>query len=531
MLKALLTYVLLTWTLALGQNPQTAVYPTGVAADTDLYVASNRGATTLRADPGPSSTVLSVYDPTQFTYPAIVSIDTELIAVCSGSGSTITVCSSGRGFDHTTAANHAINAPVTAAIAARYFNQMAAEIKAIEAGAANTTLSYSNPAWITALAATKLSGQANCANLPTFTGDITNSNCAMTVGVAFPKLATTNTWTGYNDLSAASFRWPEKTVSTLPSASAASARIYIVTDGTSASDCSGGGGTTAAVCRSNGSSWVSLGGSGAVGALLSTVSFSATPTFDGGNGTTKTFSMTVTGNITGCTLQNFATGQVVLFSFTMDSSAGHTIVCSGLTNLGSPVADGTSQALANYKQYFVATGSAALDSGGAPMWSSNYSPSGLGFATTSGGGSITFFGLSGAVAAQIGFRDLSGTVCLESAAFPCGSSTPQPGLGDGTNAIPATTYHQTSLVNKGVQAYTITSIACYTDNNGSSTLTATNGAGTALLTGPITCTNTIAGAAGTQSATTTIAVNDGIKFSFISDGTSTQTNWLVTITR
>lgn len=41
--------------------------------------------------------------------------------------------------------------------------------------------------------------------------------------------------------------------------------ITVVTDGTSGSDCSAGSGTSASLCRSNGSSWVPLGGSGGSG--------------------------------------------------------------------------------------------------------------------------------------------------------------------------------------------------------------------------------------------------------------------------
>lgn len=107
----------------------------------------------------------------------------------------------------------------------------------------------------------------------------------------------------------------------------------------------------------------------------------------------------------------------------------------------------------------------------------------------------------------------------------CGSR----GLGDGVNAIPNSTYSQFSCVNDTGVTVTLTGIRCFTDNNGSSTLAAANNAGTALLTGPVTCTNTKAsgGAAGTQSATVTLAAGDAITFSFVADGTSTQTNWTV----
>jgi hypothetical protein len=99
------------------------------------------------------------------------------------------------------------------------------------------------------------------------------------------------------------------------------------------------------------------------------------------------------------------------------------------------------------------------------------------------------------------------------------------GLGDGLNAITAGTYLQSACYNNTGATITLTSIRCNTDNNGTSTLNATNGAGTGLLTGAVTCTNAFAG--GTQSGTVTIASGDFIKFTFVADGTSKQTTWSV----
>lgn len=108
----------------------------------------------------------------------------------------------------------------------------------------------------------------------------------------------------------------------------------------------------------------------------------------------------------------------------------------------------------------------------------------------------------------------------------------EPGLGDGLNAIAAATYLQSTCVMKFGATVTITGIWCFTDNSGTSTLAVTNGANTALLTGAVTCSAaSILGAAGTQSATTTIADADGLKFTFVADGTSKQTNWVVAFTR
>lgn len=108
-----------------------------------------------------------------------------------------------------------------------------------------------------------------------------------------------------------------------------------------------------------------------------------------------------------------------------------------------------------------------------------------------------------------------------------------PGLGDGFNAITADTYVQFTCVNLSGVTRTITGISCWTDNAGSSTLAVTNNAGTALLTGAVTCNSTKSGGgqAGTQSATTTLANNDGMTFSFVADGTSKTTTWTVTFTQ
>lgn len=81
-----------------------------------------------------------------------------------------------------------------------------------------------------------------------------------------PQLSAVNTWTGYNNFSGAQIRLPESTVSGLPSASSNTGKEFIVTDGTSASDCSTGSGSTVVnMCRSNGTSWVFVGASGGSG--------------------------------------------------------------------------------------------------------------------------------------------------------------------------------------------------------------------------------------------------------------------------
>lgn len=102
----------------------------------------------------------------------------------------------------------------------------------------------------------------------------------------------------------------------------------------------------------------------------------------------------------------------------------------------------------------------------------------------------------------------------------------QAGLGDSVNAIEAATYTPILCYNGYSSTMTITSIKCYSDNNGSTTLNVKNGAGTSLLTGVVTCTNSFA--SGTQSATTTIAAADKMTLSVVTDGVSKNVHVVVT---
>ncbi len=101
----------------------------------------------------------------------------------------------------------------------------------------------------------------------------------------------------------------------------------------------------------------------------------------------------------------------------------------------------------------------------------------------------------------------------------------EPGLGDGLNAVPSGTYLQTECLNTSGVTWTITGIKCFSDNNGSSTLNATDGSANALLTGAISCSNSFA--AGTLGSTTTIAANGYVKFTFVADGVSKQSTFVI----
>ncbi len=153
-----------------------------------------------------------------------------------------------------------------------------------------------------------------------------------------------------------------------------------------------------------------------------------------------------------------------------------------------------------------------------------------------GGGTIasTTALLKGDGAGNASATDLSGDVTTSGAQAATLASkykvwSCQPGMGDGLNAISAGTYLQSICWNKTGATVTLSEIACYTDNSGASTMNVTNGAGTALLTGAVTCSSSLA--AGTQSGTTTIANGDFLKFTFVADGASKQSTWVITGTR
>lgn len=143
----LLTSILAFAALVCGQNPNSAIYPGGVASDTNLFVAANNASTTVTAPIGPADTTLNVSSTALFIAPTLVSIDNEIIAVCSKTSTTFGVCGSGRGYDRTSAASHAFGSLLAANVTSWYHNQVAAEIKSIETNAlknAANTVSLSN---------------------------------------------------------------------------------------------------------------------------------------------------------------------------------------------------------------------------------------------------------------------------------------------------------------------------------------------------------------------------------------------------
>lgn len=121
----------------LAQNPNTAKWPSSNATDSDLFVANNNAQTTLNGSINSSVTSLVLTSGTSFTAPIIITIDTEVIPCTTLTSNTLSGCT--RGTQGTTAASHTSGASVFGYVTAYHYNQIAAEIKAIESSALRTT--------------------------------------------------------------------------------------------------------------------------------------------------------------------------------------------------------------------------------------------------------------------------------------------------------------------------------------------------------------------------------------------------------
>jgi hypothetical protein len=128
---ALMLLLLLNFHLA-AQNPNTAIFPGAVATDNDLFVASNAASTTLDGSINDSTTTVVLTSGTNFVAPVIIKVDTEVMHCASKASNTLT-CT--RGDEGTTAASHSSGANVYGYLTAWHHNQIAAEVKAIEANA------------------------------------------------------------------------------------------------------------------------------------------------------------------------------------------------------------------------------------------------------------------------------------------------------------------------------------------------------------------------------------------------------------
>lgn len=123
--------------LSFAQNPNTAVFPGGIVNDNNLFVAKDLASSILTSNITSSQLVVPVTAGSVFVAPSLVTIDNETISICSISSNTLNVCAGGRGFNNTSAASHVLGKVVYAGISSYYFNQLAAEVKAIEGYVAN----------------------------------------------------------------------------------------------------------------------------------------------------------------------------------------------------------------------------------------------------------------------------------------------------------------------------------------------------------------------------------------------------------
>jgi hypothetical protein len=113
-------------------NPNNPVFPAALATDLDLMVATNRALSKLTLPIDAGQTSFTVVDGSKFQVPCLVQIDTEVIRVGAKSGNVLQTCT--RGFALTSATAHAQNTDVKGYIFSYHHNQLAAEVKSVEAG-------------------------------------------------------------------------------------------------------------------------------------------------------------------------------------------------------------------------------------------------------------------------------------------------------------------------------------------------------------------------------------------------------------
>ena len=115
---------------AYGQNPATASFPTSVATDAELLAAKDLSSSTLTSNINNSTTSVPVADGTQFIAAEVIRIDNEQMLIASIATNTLTVS---RAYGGTSAASHLSGAAVRGIITSSHHNQLAAEIKTMQA--------------------------------------------------------------------------------------------------------------------------------------------------------------------------------------------------------------------------------------------------------------------------------------------------------------------------------------------------------------------------------------------------------------
>lgn len=132
-MRLIITAIAAAW-LCCAQVPTAPVGAAGPtswptpATSASLLVAADHASTTLSADLNSTATSISVADSTNFVANSVVTVDYELIKICSKSTGTLTVCSGGRHWGNSPAASHTSGTVIANVISAIYPNQLRAEM-------------------------------------------------------------------------------------------------------------------------------------------------------------------------------------------------------------------------------------------------------------------------------------------------------------------------------------------------------------------------------------------------------------------
>lgn len=123
-----------------------AAFPGRIATDADLAIAVDRQQTHLALAMGTGDTSMTVSDPSLIVANSLLSIDAEIVRVTAApAGNVVPVA---RGFDGTTPAIHAANAPVSGFVDAFHHNGLTSEIEAIETALGANLANVGSGPWL-----------------------------------------------------------------------------------------------------------------------------------------------------------------------------------------------------------------------------------------------------------------------------------------------------------------------------------------------------------------------------------------------
>ena len=111
-------------------NPNTPSFPSAIATDSVLPVASASFSTSLTTNITSTDVTIPVLTTSGLNTPCFVRIDNEIVLATGTTGGSLTGCT--RGVDSTSNVSHLSGATVAAYIFEWHFNQLAAEVKSIE---------------------------------------------------------------------------------------------------------------------------------------------------------------------------------------------------------------------------------------------------------------------------------------------------------------------------------------------------------------------------------------------------------------